>query len=388
MQVIYLNTGLSSVFESQVLDLLILLKSTSEVEQVYLCCGYVNRTERCSFKKLTDRLPIETTFFRSFPNIPIFNTLNRLTLQKAIACLPVKRKDIVIHIRGELLAYYLSKVLKPFKFPINHVLIDIRGAALEEIIEYTKFQNLIRKRKVLNYTHAINSLRSYAYINAISPALKEYIIEKTQINPENISVISNLAGNQFRFSEEKRNLIRQELHLKSDEVLFVFSSGGTGLWQKNQAIIELADKGLKVLNLSKTLFSHKNILNRYIAFKDVPDYLSAADIAVILRDKSIVNEVASPAKFSEFICSGLPVVSTKSIRMISDYISLTGYGVIIEKIDEVTTTVIKRLMKFSRTEIEKYGQKYFGVDTISNSYLNQYQTMLNNANIDSLQRKR
>jgi hypothetical protein len=380
MHVLYLNNGLSSVFESQVLHLLLFYKNTPGVEKVQLCCGYLTNSEKLSFKKLLNHVDIETIYFKSYPNYPFFNFLNRVSLRKALLKGVLLRRDTIIHVRGELLAYHLKKILYRIKFPINQVLIDIRGAAQEEIIEYTNFQFLIKKLKILNYNIALKSLRSYHYINAVSLALKEYISEKLETNDRNIFVISNLAGKHFRYSEEWRFSIREKLGIRTNETLFVFSSGGTGLWQKNQVIIELANNGYKVLNLSKETISHINIINRFVAYNDVSDYLSAADIAVILRDQSIVNEVASPVKFSEFICSGLPVISTKCVRLISDYIASTGYGSVIESIHDITPTIINSLINISRTEIEKYGYKHYGINAIANTYYALYQIMLNDSN--------
>jgi glycosyltransferase involved in cell wall biosynthesis len=52
---------------------------------------------------------------------------------------------------------------------------------------------------------------------------------------------------------------------------------------------------------------------------DVARYLAAADLGLLLRDKSIVNRVAAPVKFAEYLSCGVPVVLTEGI---GDYSSL------------------------------------------------------------------
>ena len=115
--------------------------------------------------------------------------------------------------------------------------------------------------------------------------------------------------------------IRKELKLSDEDVLIVYSSGGTASWQNDRIVTILAEKGLKVLNLSRKNIPHKNIFNKFANYSEMPVYLNAADIAIIWRDKSTVNKVASPVKFSEFICCGLPVISNYSVDMISEYIN-------------------------------------------------------------------
>jgi len=55
-----------------------------------------------------------------------------------------------------------------------------------------------------------------------------------------------------------------------------------------------------------------------LSLSEMPLYLNSADAAIIWRDKSIVNKVASPVKFSEFICCGLPIIANYSVDMIGE----------------------------------------------------------------------
>jgi hypothetical protein len=59
---------------------------------------------------------------------------------------------------------------------------------------------------------------------------------------------------------------------------------------------------------------------------EVPNYLVAADSALLLRDDSIINRVASPVKFAEYLLSGLPVVLTDGIGDVSTLVGHTGVG--------------------------------------------------------------
>jgi glycosyltransferase involved in cell wall biosynthesis len=54
---------------------------------------------------------------------------------------------------------------------------------------------------------------------------------------------------------------------------------------------------------------------------EVPGYLAAADLALLIRDEAVVNRVASPAKFAEYLAAGLPVVVSEGV---GDYAALAG----------------------------------------------------------------
>jgi glycosyltransferase involved in cell wall biosynthesis len=56
------------------------------------------------------------------------------------------------------------------------------------------------------------------------------------------------------------------------------------------------------------------------AHTQVPELLAAADLAVLLRDRSSVNRVASPVKFAEYLAAGIPIVLTEGV---GDYSAMT-----------------------------------------------------------------
>lgn len=62
---------------------------------------------------------------------------------------------------------------------------------------------------------------------------------------------------------------------------------------------------------------------------DVPAYLAAADLGLLLREDSIVNRVASPMKFAEYLACGVPVVLSDGIGDFSDLVGQTGIGCVL-----------------------------------------------------------
>jgi hypothetical protein len=191
-----------------------------------------------------------------------------------------------------------------------------------------------------------------------------------------IFVIPCFADKSFVYSIEQRKYYRSIFGVKENEKLLIFSSGGESLWQNNQELIKIARKGFKILNLSKIYVNHPNVITKYVNFKEVPGLLSAADIAIIFRENNIVNKVASPVKFSEYICSGLPVISNKNVEIIKQYIENTGYGLLIDSFDDTTPEAIDKLCSISRNEICEFGRIHFGVEFVAKRYLEMYDMMM------------
>jgi glycosyltransferase involved in cell wall biosynthesis len=64
--------------------------------------------------------------------------------------------------------------------------------------------------------------------------------------------------------------------------------------------------------------------------EEVPRLLASADVGLLLRDRSIVNRVAAPLKFAEYLASGLPVILTPSIGDYSDFVLTNHCGLIVD----------------------------------------------------------
>ena len=376
MQLIYLNVGLSSVFESQIYSLLVHFSELKLFTQITLLYGYSSKTEIDQVNRLFRQKPIDLIFYKNYPNYPVFNWLQKRSIHTALKKLGPERKDVLIHIRGDLLAWQACQPLKRNKFNLENVLVDIRGAAMEENDEFSSRFKPLKQFKLLNYLKGLSQLHKYYHISTISLKLKEYVQQRINKKDPEPVIISCFAGNIFRYSEKDRLKVRKELGLTERDVLLVFSSGGLAEWQNNQVLSELTGRGLKILNLSKRVIDHPDIISMFLPYEEMPAYLSASDIALILRNESIVNKVSSPVKFSEFVCSGLPVISNGNVLLVSNYINETGYGIIISNPREIDLNLTNKLLDFSRKKIADEGYKRFSINKIANQYIDQYKKMV------------
>ncbi|MFC2136157.1 glycosyltransferase, partial [Bacteroidota bacterium] len=285
--------------------------------------------------------------------------------------IPIEPSTDIFHTRGELPAFFLLRIFKNNKI---NILADIRGTSVEEVKYYFNQNPLLKHFKIINYKKALKSLSKVSMITAVSDTLRKYLISEFRIDENKIVVIPSLAGDEFSFSDDTRKIMRKKMGFNEHDLVFIFTSGGYANWQKNEILHSIPLREFKVINLSKMDLKGANILNRFVTYEEVPDYLCAADIALIWRDDNIVNRVASPVKFSEYICSGLPVVSNPPVESVAGFIKGNHVGCTIGKPEELTEPEINKLLKLSRTDISEIGRKYFSSSVVSNKYLNIYKS--------------
>jgi len=367
MNLVYICSGISSVFDSQVLALLRNYVENDIFDEVILLFGYRNNIEK---KRLSQKQlgKIKVVYFKTFPNYPFYNLLLRKKLYNAIRSLNHDFTNYFFHIRGEIMSYFFKQVIHKMNIQTNQLLTDIRGAGIQEIEEFANLGVAKKRLKLRNYRRSFTALKLDSKISVVSDSLKR-LLSSLKMPSQNIAVNHCLVNELFRYDSESREDIRKNFRINKDEILLIFSSGGTANWQNNEIIISLANKGIKVLNLSQKEIQHKNIINKFVSYQDVYKYLSAADCAFIWRDKSIVNEVASPVKFSEYMACGLPVVHNGTVDLITNITEEGVDGMLIESISDIEVQTIKRfLLNSDRQKISAKGLGFFEINKIVLSY--------------------
>lgn len=369
-KLVYINNGVSTVFDSQVLALLKYYREKNIFEEIILCFGFKSYQDKeWLATKNTDGIKI--VLFKSYPNYPVFNFLIQKSLLKTLKTISSDFTEFFFHIRGEMAAFHLRKIAKKIKIDNINILTDVRGVSKEEIQIYSNSNPILKYFKVLNYTKALNNLQHQTKISTVSHSLRDYLINNYNINKNCVSVNSCLVNNNFKYDPLTREKLRSELNIQKNEILIIFTTGGTAAWQSNETIIKLADLGFKVLNLSRNEIAHKNIITLFIPYDSVPAYLSAADVAFIWRDKNIVNKVASPVKFSEYIACGLPIIHNGTVDLINDITMNNKNGILINSVEEFNIAIIKNYL-LNREEQSIVGQSLFGLHKIANSYKSIY----------------
>lgn len=134
---------------------------------------------------------------------------------------------------------------------------------------------------------------------------------------------------RFTFDSVARVRIRESIGVFTDEVPVFIYSGSLARWQRLEHTLQLvrafserncSDTRMIILTAERKESALALLLSSGLK-KDqvhvfsvdnaaVPQYLSAADVAFLLRDDTLLNRVASPTKLGEYLACGLPVVTS------------------------------------------------------------------------------
>lgn len=365
---VYLSADVGSVFEAQVIALLSHYQIQNRFKTICLVCGVKSDQEKERVHKIINGKGFKVLFFRNRPNYIVFHAAQKREIAKALAHLPESISEPIIHVRGELLAFHAAAAIIKKWGTLNRVLVDIRGAGWEEVQEFQKTPPILKLLKKSNHTQAFKSLRKFGAVSVVSEALKHYVAQRTGNMRSAIHVIPCLVPDNFGLHSLKRTEIRKELGLSQDDKLFVFSSGGNAGWQQNELLKELISDRWRILNLSLTPIDAEGVINRFVRYADIPDYLAAADAAVIFRSDSIVNQVACPVKFCEYLCSGLPVIANHSVHLIQTAIAHHELGVLIAEPAQLHQIPNEAIFDFDREKIADYGNSVFGIEAVAEKY--------------------
>jgi glycosyltransferase involved in cell wall biosynthesis len=208
------------------------------------------------------------------------------------------------------------------------LLMDLHGA-VEEVI-YLQPPGA-RRDRIFAWFDAVEAdvLRNARLVVCQSQPMAEHVRHKhggplVPLLPFECGVRTDL----FRFAPEDRGRVRAALGVPPDCALLVYS-GNLAKWQMVDEVFSLfaAARGrmagpARLLVLTRG--APEAVRGRAaaqgldgdavhvagVAHRDVPAYLSAADVGLLLREDIIVNRVASPTKLGEYLACGLPVVTT------------------------------------------------------------------------------
>jgi glycosyltransferase involved in cell wall biosynthesis len=282
---------------------------------------------------------------------------------------------VVIHCRGHLNA--CRGLLLKKKHPERiRVLADLRGAISDEVSQGSRgfVGNLLTPYLRKFYERIENQvvLKSDKILS-VSNGFKEFLQTRYKVN--NIAVIPTFVDtSHFNFSKPVREFYRDKLGVSNRTVLVY--SGGVAPWQRLEDVVSLFVNlrqgigNLFMLFLSQEPSTVRKLIEGRIQPCDVEvirvphhevgGYLCAADVGILLRENILTNKVASPIKFSEYMCCGLPCILSENIGDTAEIIRQVNAGVILNsRKDFVTQTELKRLLSLNREEIAKeMSQKY------------------------------
>ena len=276
-----------------------------------------------------------------------------------------------------------------------NIIADIHGAAAEEEDYYRQIAGL-RVRGKHHWLKQIESkiLDKATRVIVVSEKMKRHL--ESQGSTKRVVIIP-IGIDDISFQICDREINRRRLGFGS-EIVCVYSGGA----QNYQCIEETCKIVLKLKSIVTglkwlVLTNDREEFNREImrsgisapedtiilsiSREEVPGYLASADVAFLIRRNHLVNYVACPTKFGEYLAAGLPVIATSFAGHSAEFIKQFGVGCIIEenvdKIDgKLLSLKIKDLIgEHIRTKCIEVAKRDFAWAGISKRVVEMYRNM-------------
>lgn len=203
----------------------------------------------------------------------------------------------------------------------------------------------------------------------------------------------------FRPDMDARDKVRQALGIVGRLVLV--HSGMVGGWQPLDPIVRVfrvmkalvPEAFLLILTptpgvageLLRAKISEQDFAVIRVPHEQVPTYLNAADVGLLLRPSSVVNEVALPTKFGEYLACGLPVMVSPGLGQLASWVRAYGLGWVIDPwaperelvatLSEIRPALTQSL-KDMRVRCVEFARVTLNWETYHEQYLSVYQQVV------------
>lgn len=227
----------------------------------------------------------------------------------------------IIHCRGHIGTAFAINICKKYNLK-KPIIGDIRGAVPEEILFKEGFAYKY-------FSYQAKQLEKFIFKNTdyfffVSENMKTYYFNHYKFQTKNCSIFPTIVNEKyFYISKENRLTVKTNLGIV-DKFVYIYV-GGIDKWQNlDKVITSFAKKSENnkelfllvittepdyVKKLIKELgVNIKNIFITTSKYEEVANYLNASDAGLIIRDKNIVNYVASPTKVNEYLACGLKII--------------------------------------------------------------------------------
>jgi len=134
----------------------------------------------------------------------------------------------------------------------------------------------------------------------------------------------------FEFSQERLHGILAGIHVRLPEARFLVV--GKGRHNEEE----------ELLSASRSIgFASALVMAGWVEPQDIPDYLATADVAIYPLDDTLVNRAKCPAKLTELIRAGIPVVADR-VGQTKEYVNDGISGFLSDPI--VGETMVERVV--------------------------------------------
>ncbi|HNL05273.1 MAG TPA: glycosyltransferase [Bacteroidia bacterium] len=365
----------SGVYSSQVVDVCNFLNESHNA-QIRL----VSFISLHNFSHNRQKIKREMPSAIVLPMLPRMTSFGFNTLMLFFVLLFLNQRSVIArNVLAARIALRLKSILK------LKVCFDGRGAIAAEWNEYQvvplqEWKNSIHtweKSVVLNADFRI----------AVSEELVKYWNERYGYSENKHVVIPCTLNTSFRpeiLKQEEIENARKKMKFDADDIVLVYS-GSTAGWQsfdllqgflqkiinnnKNIKVLFLSEKDKNVDQL-KAEFPDK-IFQTFVKHSEVSGILKSCDIGILIREKSVTNQVASPTKFAEYLSAGLPVIISEGIGDYTSFVKQNDCGWVLDE----SPLQMNRLNISERNRLLQLVNDHFTKKSHNASYTNLIQLM-------------
>lgn len=318
------------VFDSQVLEYLKKMRSKVEYIELIVFRHETNLLHKSILEEKILNYVDECTTYISAPVLSALQLkVNALRLK-----LHVQRKynsgDVAVICRGDLAGYVGTKAFRGIMN--SRLLLDNRGLPIEEsIMSYGDqwIHKLNRRAKAYAMNYAKDHCDAY---NFVTTKLREHDIATYGYREDlPYTIIPTLFTNEH-IDESELEKIRAAEQCTSEDFIVTYI-GSTAAWQETNNLPQIISKIYK--KKRKTFFFiltdgtiedfwelpaelQQRIVVKKVSHEKVKYYLALSDVGIVVRDNSIVNKVAAPTKIAEYVTSGVQLLYSGNIGILSD----------------------------------------------------------------------
>ncbi|MCX2743400.1 glycosyltransferase [Mangrovivirga sp. M17] len=199
--------------------------------------------------------------------------------------------------------------------------------------------------------------------------LRHYIKTPIQVIPSCIDT------DFYNFNSKAREIIREKLGIVENDIVIVYLGKLGGMYMKEEIFkffsrCLLMDENFYLLLMTNESESSINNLRNEFRIPDnrmhtgfvkkdnVPDYLSASDIAFCGIRPIPSRRYSSPIKTGEYLSCGLPVIIPEGISDDSLVIEENDLGIVFQDLEKVDIKKVIELKKLDRSMIRAKGINY------------------------------
>lgn len=292
----------------------------------------------------------------------------------------------IIHVRSYLPMVPAMRAKSAFG---TKVIFDMRGVLPEE--------TLLRKKSRLQYwllrQLERRACRRADCIVVVSEAFRDVVAERCAGSDGKIRVVPTFSTNSLISAPTPGTIpaLRADIFRLPGARIFVYS-GAFEKWQCAEQVVQFFKLAAarfpeaRFVILSRNTAEFARLMEAsfepgiyYIA--NAPNdqlvhYLRQCDYGLLFREKNLINKVAAPIKFKDYLSAGVPVILTAGIGDYPKYTREHGLGFILE---ELTETEYKKVLEtiagsaaIDREKTEAAAAMLFDVEKAARYYLEIY----------------